>query len=93
MAKTWVTFPQKTICHESIHVDLYTHDKDCHYEMDDHKLYTFIFIYIPCFDRSTYGPGSLTLVYTSLTLLASLFLFRSSPALGCFSPFCLGAIM
>ena len=36
-------FPKKTICNESIHGDLYTHDKDCHYEMDDHKLYTFVY--------------------------------------------------
>ena len=33
-------FPIKEICHESIHRDLYTHDKDCHYGMDDHTLYT-----------------------------------------------------
>ena len=33
-------FPIKTICHESMHRDLYTHDKDCHHDMDDHTLYT-----------------------------------------------------
>ena len=53
----------KTICHEFIHRDLYAHDKDCHCEMDDHTLYIYtilhyIILYIPCFDPSTYGPGS-----------------------------------
>jgi hypothetical protein len=33
-------FPIKAICHESIHRNLYAHDKDCHYEMDGHTLYT-----------------------------------------------------
>ena len=30
----------KATCRESIHRDLYTHDRDYHYEMDDHTLYT-----------------------------------------------------
>ena len=34
-------FPIKAISHESIHRDLYAHDKDCHYEMDDHTLYNY----------------------------------------------------
>ena len=79
--KNMAYFAIKAICHESSNGDLFTHDKDCHDEMDDHALCTM------------FWPSWFFNPYTSLMLLASLFLSCSSPALGCFSPFCLGAIM